>query len=100
MTHEPSPLVPPDEDEDAKKDRIAMASVPAPFVDSWFLTTWRGHIRIALAENIADADYYRAAVVMDLDNARRLATAVLRMVDRRKLKDEQRAKDNADKAES
>jgi len=70
------------------RDYEAMSAIPAPFIDSWYLTTWEGHVRIAFGEAL-DKIYYRSAVVMALDDAEKFAGRLLRAVERRKKRDQE-----------
>jgi hypothetical protein len=82
----------PDEDalaeREARQERIqARAAIPALFLDTWGFSTWRGHIRITLGEELGGQDYYRTAFVMDLDNAEAFALQLFKSVSRRKKRD-------------
>lgn len=66
----------------------AIAQLPAMYVDTWYLTTWRGHMRIALGEQFADLqNQYRLALVLELNDAESLARGILRGIERRRKKD-------------
>ena len=65
----------------------ARASIPAVYVDTWGFSSWRGHIRITLGEQLGDTDKYRYAFLMELPEAERFARHILRIVERRRQKD-------------
>lgn len=65
-------------------DRIARSGIPAIYIDTWFLTTWRGHMRVTFGERVSHIDAYRSAIVLELRDAERLAHQMLEMVERRK----------------
>ena len=71
--------------EELEADRVAAFRTAATYIDTWFLTTWRGHIRIALGEipRAAGPDHYRFAIVLEEEDARRLIQDVKEMLDRR-----------------
>jgi hypothetical protein len=79
-----------DPDDEARR---AVGDIPATYIDTWHLSTWRGHIRLTLGEYIGGADRFRTAVVMELKDAERLATAVLRMIERRKAAEQSKSKE-------
>lgn len=58
----------------------ARAAVPAFFVDTWAILRWSGHLRIVLGESLYGESNYRAAVVMELDEAERFALHILERV--------------------
>jgi hypothetical protein len=53
--------------------REAVSALPATFVDGWFTTTWRDHIRVVLSERMYDKDQWRFAFVMEWEDAEKLA---------------------------
>ena len=74
-----------DVQEDLIPDKLAAHALPAVYVDTWFLSTWTGHVRITLGEEaLPGRDQYRYAMVMELDIAERFAEHILEMVGRRK----------------
>ena len=75
--------------QDLAADKEAALAIPATYIDTWFLTSWRGHVRIALGEQASEEDrpeYYRAAFVLELRDAEKFAMQVLEMVQIRKTK--------------
>lgn len=69
-------------------EREAALALPAVYVDTWFLSTWRGHIRITFGEATrSGADRYRFAMVLEQQDAQVLAKQIQRMLDRREEKD-------------
>ncbi len=76
------------EELEEEEERIARAGVPAIYIDTWFLTTWRGHMRITFGETVSKVDSYRSAIVLELRDAEKLAQQMLRMVQRRKAREE------------
>ena len=70
-----------------KETREAVAAVPALYVDTWHIITWRGHLRITFGEELAEEDSYRTAIVMELGDAEKLASQLKRMIEQRKQKD-------------
>ena len=65
-------------------EKIARSGIPAIYIDTWFLTTWRGHMRITFGETVSHIDAYRSAIVLELRDAEKLAKQMLEMVARRK----------------
>lgn len=65
-------------------EKAARAAIPAVYIDTWFLTTWRGHIRITFGERVSRLDMYRSAIVMELRDAERLCNHMLEMINERK----------------
>jgi hypothetical protein len=82
-----NPPPPPAPITDAEKD--AAFAPPATYVDTWFLSTWTGHVRIAVGEvsrREKAPDLYRLAFVMERDDARRFIeelTEALDMLEKR-----------------
>jgi hypothetical protein len=74
----------------ARRDR--RAALPATYVDTWATLIWKGHIRVVLGEWIAREPYYRAAYLMELDDAEKFANALLERVARQRERDAARAK--------
>jgi len=74
--------------EDAKKRNSAASSaIPAFYVDTWYLNTWKDHIRITFGETL-DQNHYRTAVVLEWDDAERLATHIQEVIAKRKSQEE------------
>jgi hypothetical protein len=69
------------EDEDSRLSRESSLGLTALYCDAFHLTTWPGHVRISLGEYF-DRAYYRAAVVMPLEDARALAKDLLQVIER------------------
>jgi hypothetical protein len=69
---------------DSEADLPRIAAIPAIFVDSWFINTWPGYLRLTFAETIAGASYYRAAFAMELSDAETLAGHLMEMVERKR----------------
>lgn len=65
-------------------ERAARAAIPAVYIDTWFLTTWKDHIRITFGERVSRLDTYRSAIVMELRDAERLCEHISEMIVRRK----------------
>ena|ERR1700722_15640644 len=82
-------------EEDAREQR-EMAGIPAIYVDTWHLYTWTGHMRITFGEIFGDIDSFRSAVVMEIDDAERLANQILRMIERRRARRRQREEDKTE----
>jgi hypothetical protein len=88
--------------EKAARDR-AIAAIPALFIDTWHVLTFAGHARVTFGEIFGDADNFRTAIVLELDDAESLGRQLLRMAQRRKIRDAERAavkpqEDQADKS--
>jgi hypothetical protein len=82
----------------AARDR-AIAAIPALYADTWHVYTWTGHMRLTFGEIFRDLDNFRNAVVMPIDDAEALAQQMLRMIERRKkLERERAARAQEDKA--
>jgi hypothetical protein len=87
MAEQPDNSIHLDESEERRRDRRAVAAIPAIYVDTWFLTTWREHIRITFGETFSRLDdQYRSAIVMELKDAEQMATSILEMIAKRKAK--------------
>jgi len=71
--------------------RESRADIAAYFIDTWAISTWRGHVRVWLGEELYDVDAYRAAFVMEADDAEKFANHLLRLVAARKAKDAAKA---------
>lgn len=71
------------------RERARMNSLPAPYVDGFTVRWWSGGIRISFAEYLDHERHYRAAVVMELDDAEDLGKMLLECVEkgRARLKD-------------
>ena len=79
--------------EDATPDdkdiaRELRANLPATYVDTWSTVTWKGHIRITLGEYMYGKDNYRAAFIMELEDAERLARHLVRAIERRRAREQ------------
>ena len=67
----------------------ARAAIPAVYVDTWSAVSWKGHVRIVLGEWVYREPNYRAAFLMELTDAKRLAEYLLDIVEERQ-KEEQK----------
>lgn len=65
-------------------------ALPATYIDTWHVWTWKGHMRITFGEEFPDVRYLRSAVVMTLHDAELLANMMLRMAEVRRKKDEEK----------
>lgn len=75
-----------EEENEDDRDYEAMARLPAVYADTWYVITWKGHLRMTLGEDF-EKPHYRAAFVLELDDAERLAKHILRSVERRRKRD-------------
>ncbi len=77
------------EAEEARKEktRKEVSNLPAIYVDAYFLTWWRGHIRISIGEHLYEKNHFRYAFVMPLEDAEELAKDLLEAIKKRKEKD-------------
>ena len=96
MSDDPDEPVHPDDDVALESRREARAALPAVYVDTWSTVIWKGHMRIVLGEHVADDPHYRAAYVMELEDAKKLAQHILRRVQRQYDRDAARAKKDQD----
>jgi hypothetical protein len=62
--------------EQDERVREGVAALPAVYVDGWFTTTWRDHIRIVLSETLYDTDQWRFAFVMEWGDAEKFVTHI------------------------
>ena len=92
----------PDQDEAAAREarvaarQEARAALTATFVDSWATLTWKGHVRIVFGEWLAKKPNYRAAFVMQMEDAKEFAEDLLEQIRNRQEKDAiESAKDQA-----
>jgi hypothetical protein len=90
-----------DEPEDIKltaddEARELRAGLPAIYVDTWATLTWKGHIRIVLGETLYRHDQYRAAFMMELEDAERFGRHLLRAVERRRARESEEEKKDQD----
>lgn len=88
-----------EEPEEEKKARRAASekarsSLPAAYVDTWSVLRWRGHLRITLAEWMYGAPNYRAAFLMESEDAERLANYILELIERQRKEDAEEDKAN------
>lgn len=79
--------------EETDEERAERAAIPAIYIDTWFLTTWKGHIRITFGERVSRLDTYRSAIVMEMRDAERLCEHILEMINERKAMARDKAKD-------
>jgi hypothetical protein len=77
-------------EEEAAREK-AIAAIPGLYIDTWNMYTWKGHIRVTFGEIFHDTDNFRAAIVMNIDDAIIFARRMLRMAERRKARDLERA---------
>ena len=70
--------------------RKARGAIPAVYVDTWSALSWKGHVRIVLGEWVYREPNYRAAFLMELADAKRLAEYLVEIVDERQ-KEEQKS---------
>jgi hypothetical protein len=71
-------------------NQVGQAAVPAFYVDTWYLTTWRDHVRIAFGESLLEKSNYRTAVVMEFEEIERLIAHLQRVIAKRREKDASR----------
>jgi hypothetical protein len=76
--------------EKAERDR-AIAAVPALFIDTWHTLSFTGHVRVTFGEIYGDTDNFRTAIVLDLDDAESLGRQLIRVAERRRARDKERA---------
>src|SRR4051794_15158187 len=67
--------------------RARRAKLPTIYVDTWSTLTWKGHIRVVLAEWMNDEPNYRAAFLMELEDAKKFAEYLLEIIEEREKKD-------------
>jgi hypothetical protein len=97
----PPPGSPNEEAMDAEDiERELRATLPAIFIDTWSTLTWRGHVRISIGERLYKRDVYRSAFVMDLEDAEDFAEHLLKVIRRRRQREEKLAKDQPSEGES
>ena len=72
--------------EKVERDR-AIAAVPALFIDTWSTISFTGHVRVSLGEIYDGRDNFRAAFVLDLDDAENLGRQLIRSAQRRRERD-------------
>ena len=85
-----------DEPDEVHARRTRRAELPATYIDTWATLTWRGHIRFAVGEWLAGDANYRAAFVMELEDAKEFAETLLKRITARLAKDEPLEKKDAD----
>ena len=91
MAKEPPAPEPADETAITPADREAAFSVSATYVDTWLISTWQGHVRIALGEQSRNpgADKYRFAILMEDRDAENLLRELREALDQSKIRYEQ-----------
>jgi hypothetical protein len=74
-----------DEDED-KPDAPPqqVKDLHAVYVDGYFITIWRGHVRLAFGEEVGGDTLYRMACVMPIETVESLMTQLRGLIDRRR----------------
>ena len=82
-------------EEEAARDR-AIGAIPGFYIDTWSMYSWKGHIRVTFGEIFRDTDNFRTAIVMNTDDAIIFARRMLRMAERRKARDLERAGEQAE----
>ncbi len=65
------------------------AAIPAIFVDTWSTLRWKGYMRITLGEYLYRNPHYRAAFLMELDEAENFANHLLRAIQKQRDEDNQ-----------
>ena len=60
--------------------RESRGDLPAVFIDTWAFSTWQGHVRITLGEEIGNKDVYRSAFLMELNEAEYFANHLLKVI--------------------
>jgi hypothetical protein len=58
--------VDPERQEEIDRDIPSVAAVSGLYIDTWFLSTWREHIRVTFGETVGGLDTYRTAIVLEL----------------------------------
>jgi hypothetical protein len=91
MSDDPKPASEAEENAAREARREARAAISAIYVDTWAVLTWSGHVRFVLGESVGDDDHYRAAFVMEVEDAEGFANHLLQIVKRRKAKDSKAA---------
>ena len=81
--------------EEAGRDR-AVGAIPGLYIDTWTMYSWKGHVRVTFGEVYHDTDNFRTAIVMNTDDAVIFARRLLRMAERRKARDLERAAQEAE----
>jgi hypothetical protein len=66
--------------EQDERIREEVSALPATFIDGWFTTTWRGHIRIVISEKMYDIDRWRYAFILEWDDAEKFAAHILKAI--------------------
>jgi hypothetical protein len=84
-----------EEEEEAEYEprHEARAALPAVYVDTWATAVWSGQLRLILGEWLGKQPHYRAALVMELKDAKKLGRSLLRRVAAQEEKDELAATD-------
>lgn len=96
MSDDPDEAKSPEIEAALQARRDARAELPATYIDTWSSLIWEGHIRITLGEWVADNPSYRAAYVMELDDAKRFAEHLLKRVQRQHEREAARTKSEQD----
>lgn len=99
MTEDPAAAGATDQETDEDSELVALtarrearASIPATYVDTWASQIWKGHLRLVLGEWLSGGPHYRAAFVMELEDAEGLARHILRRAERQRERDAARAR--------
>jgi hypothetical protein len=66
--------------EDAKR-------LPSTYIDTYFISTWPGHVRMVFGEGVGDEAFYRLAVVLPLEIVEDLIETLTKMVKAEKERD-------------
>jgi hypothetical protein len=77
-----SPKESPDPELDAAP--VEVKKLSAQFVDTYFVTFWPGHVRIALGEELDGEDYYHMAIVLPTAVVEALAEQIKAAIERRR----------------
>jgi hypothetical protein len=77
-------------EEEAVRDH-AIGAIPGLYIDTWHMYSWKGHVRVTFGEIFHDTDNFRTAIIMNVDDALIFARRMLRMAERRKGRDLERA---------
>jgi hypothetical protein len=77
---EPDEHISPDRQAVLQARRDARAAIPTTYVDTWATLIWKGHIRIVLGEWLNKNPQYRAAYVMELEDAKSFAETLLKRI--------------------
>jgi hypothetical protein len=74
---------------DEDSPRPPPGELPATYIDTWHVSTWKGHMRVTFGEEIGHVRYLRSAIVLTLDDAEMLGRMMLDMAGKRRKKEQE-----------